>query len=141
MAALNLDRDTALRIALAAHCMPDVELFSVIEILDMRLGAPLNIEKLSRITVTDLKTGLGSVDGEEDGEDLSVGLDAMKLAVRVLWRKTDEGDLPQAESYQDGDIQIQFVLAYHLIVVVFWTVISLSVYVTWYNRSLPVKFS
>jgi len=61
MAALNLDRDTALRIALAALCMQDVELFSVIEILDKRLGAPLNIEKLSRITVTDLKTGPGNL--------------------------------------------------------------------------------
>lgn len=101
----NLDRDTALRIALAARSLPDVELMSLLDILDERLGAPLNLEKLSRITVTDLKTGLGSLDGEEDGEDISIGLDPMKLAVRILWGETDEDDdLPKPESYKEGDM-------------------------------------
>ena len=105
MTALNLDRDTALRIALAARSLPDIELGSLIDILDERLGTPLNLEKLSRITVTDLKTGLGSLDGEEDGEDIGIGLDPMKLAVRILWGETDEDDdLPQPENYQEGDI-------------------------------------
>ncbi len=102
---LNIDRDTALRIALAARSLPDVDLGSLIDILDERLGAPLNLEKLSRITVTDLKTGLGSLDGEEDGEDIGIGLDPMKLAVRILWGETDEDDdLPEPEAYKDGDI-------------------------------------
>ncbi len=105
MTELNLDRDTALRIALAARSLPDIDLSSLIEVLDERLGAPLNLEKLSRITVTDLKTGLGSLDGEEDGEDIGIGLDPMKLAVRILWGETDEDDdLPEIEPYEDGDI-------------------------------------
>lgn len=105
MTALNLDRDTALRIALAARSLPDIELPSLIDVLDERLGAPLNLEKLSRITVTDLKTGLGSLDGEEDGEDIGIGLEPMKLAVRILWGETDEDDdLPEVEPYIDGDI-------------------------------------
>ena len=105
MTALNLDRDTALRIALAARSLPDIDLPSLIDVLDERLGAPLNLEKLSRITVTDLKTGLGSLDGEEDGEDIGIGLEPMKLAVRILWGETDEDDdLPEVEPYEDGDI-------------------------------------
>ena len=51
------------------------------QVLDDRLGSPLTTEKLARITVTDLKTGLGSLDGEEDGEDISVGLAPIKLAI------------------------------------------------------------
>lgn len=103
--ALNLDRDTALRIALAARSLPDIELTSLIDKQDECLGAPLDLVKLSRITVTDLKTSLGSLDGEEDGEDIGIGLEPMKLAVRILWGETDEGDdLPKVETYEDGDI-------------------------------------
>ena len=92
MSALNLDRDTALRIALAGRALPDIGVGTLIEALVDRLGDPLTLEALSRITVTDLKTGLGSVDGEEDGEDIGIGLDAMKLAVRILWGETQEDD-------------------------------------------------
>lgn len=105
MGVSNLDRDTALRIALAARTLPDVQLTQLIEVLDDRLGAPLTLDKLSRITVTDLKTGLGSLDGEEDGEDIRMGLDAIKLAVRVLWGETSEDDaLPTPRPYADGDM-------------------------------------
>ena len=105
MGELNIDRDTALRIALAARNLPDIDLPSLIDVLNERLGPPLDLQKLSRITVTDLKTGLGSLDGEEDGEDIGIGLDPMKLAVRILWGETDEDDdLPKPESYQEDDM-------------------------------------
>jgi nitrogen fixation protein NifX len=103
MNALNLDRDTALRIALAGRAMPDVKLGSLVEVLVERLGNPLTVEALARITVTDLKTGLGSADGEEDGEDIGIGLDAMKLAVRILWGETEDDDsLPVPGIYSDS---------------------------------------
>lgn len=104
---MNIDRDTALRIALAARTLPDVDLTTLIGILDERLGAPLSLEKLARITVTDLKTGIGSLDGEEDGEDFGgrSGLEPIKLAVRVLWGETAEDDsLPRPEPYAEGDM-------------------------------------
>ena len=104
---MNIDRDTALRIALAARSLPDVDLTTLIGILDERLGSPLNLEKLARITVTDLKTGIGSLDGEEDGEDFGgrSGLEPIKLAVRVLWGETTEDDsLPRPEAYAEGDM-------------------------------------
>ena len=107
MSGLNIDRDTALRIALAARTLPDVDLPTLIGVLNDRLGAPLTLEKLARITVTDLKTGIGSLDGEEDGEDFGgrTGLEPIKLAVRVLWGETSEDDnLPKPQPYADGDM-------------------------------------
>lgn len=105
MSGLNIDNETALRIALAARALPDVDLPTLLDVLVQRLDPPLTVEKLARITVTDLKTGLGSLDGEEDGEDISVGLEPIKLAVRVLWGETSEDDtLPPTVPYQDGDM-------------------------------------
>lgn len=107
MSVANIDRDTALRIALAARTLPDVDLATLISVLNERLEPPLDLEKLSRITVTDLKTGIGSLDGEEDGEDFGgrEGLEPIKLAVRVLWGETTEDDtLPEAVAYAEGDM-------------------------------------
>jgi nitrogen fixation protein NifX len=107
MSGLNIDRDTALRIALAARTLPDVDLPTLIDVLNERLGPPLDLEKLARITVTDLKTGIGSLDGEEDGEDFGgrTGLEPIKLAVRVLWGETSEDDnLPTPLPYQAGEM-------------------------------------
>ncbi len=105
MSALNLDRDTALRIALASRALPDIELPQLLGVLTDRLGEHLTLESLSRITVTDLKTGFGSADGEEDGEDIMIGLEGMKLAVRILWGETDSDDgLPTPEPYEEGDM-------------------------------------
>ncbi len=100
-----IDRDTALRVALAARTLPGVDVATLLEILDDRLGRPLTLTSLSRITVTDLKTGLGSLDGEEDGEDISVGLAAIKEAVRVLWGEADGNEnVPRPIPYNMGDM-------------------------------------
>ncbi len=37
---MNIDRDTALRIAMAERTLPDVDLTTLIGILDERLGPP-----------------------------------------------------------------------------------------------------
>lgn len=105
MSGLNIERDAALRIALASRSLPDIELPQLLHVLKDRLGEPLSLEALSRITVTDLKTGFASPDGEEDGEDIMIGLEGMKLAVRILWGETDSDDgLPAPEPYVDGDM-------------------------------------
>lgn len=98
MAIASLDRDTALRIALATRMLPGIDLGSLMDVLVDRLGDPLTLESLSRITVTDLKTGLGSVGGEEDDEDIGIGLEPMKLAVRILWGDSEDDDsIPQPD--------------------------------------------
>ena len=85
----QLSQELALRIALASRVLPDVGIPKLITVLHEKLGNPLDDEKLKAITVTNLKTGIGSLDGEEDGEDIGIGLENIKLAgippvVRVL---------------------------------------------------------
>ena len=105
MSDLGIDRDTALRVALAARILPGVGLPTLLSVLDERLGRPLTLDTLTKITVTDLKTGLGSLDGEEDGEDIEVGLPALKEAVRILWGDSDGTEhLPKPVPYQEGDM-------------------------------------
>ena len=98
-------REAALRIALAARALPKVTLPALIEQLQRRLGETIDEENLRQVTVTMLKTGFASADGEEDGEDIGIGLEAMKLAVRILWGET-QGDesLPKIETYEDGEM-------------------------------------
>ncbi|QWF70693.1 dinitrogenase iron-molybdenum cofactor biosynthesis protein [Methylomonas paludis] len=101
----QLSRELALRIALASRVLPGVDVPRLIGIIHGKVGSPLDDEKLKSITVTNLKTGIGSLDGEEDGEDIGIGLENIKLAVRYLWGE-EEGDidLPEAQPYKEGDI-------------------------------------
>ncbi|WP_150051122.1 dinitrogenase iron-molybdenum cofactor biosynthesis protein [Methylomonas rhizoryzae] len=101
----QLSRDLALRIALASRVLPGVGVQELIDILHEKVGRPLSDERLKTITVTNLKTGIGSHDGEEDGEDIGIGLANIKLAVRYLWGE-EEGDegLPQVQPYKEGDM-------------------------------------
>ena len=100
-----ITREAALRVALAARALPNATLPGLIEVLQNRLGEKLDGEILRTFTVTDLKTGFGSLDGEEDGEDIGIGLEAMKLAVRILWGDTDsEAQLPEPDAYEEGDM-------------------------------------
>lgn len=101
----QLDRDVALRIAMATRVLPGVAIGELVELLHEKLGNPLNDEKLKLITVTNLKTGIGSHDGEEDGEDINIGLENIKLAVRYLWgEEAEDENLPEIETYQDGEM-------------------------------------
>jgi len=100
-----ITREAALRVALAARALPSASLPQLIEILQKKLGERLDGDILRSFTVTDLKTGFGSLDGEEDGEDIGIGLEAMKLAVRILWGDAEaDEDLPEPEAYAEGDL-------------------------------------
>lgn len=103
--AAPITQEAALRVALAARAMPSVTLPRLIALLQSHLGEYIDTDNLRSITVTNLKTGLGSMDGEEDDEDLGIGLDAMKLAVRILWGEIqDDENLPEVEAYAEGDL-------------------------------------
>ena len=100
-----ITREAALRVALAARAMPKVTLPSLIALLQRQLGEQIDEDNLRQVTVTQLKTGFASADGEEDGEDIGIGLEAMKLAVRIMWGETQGDDsLPKIESYEAGDM-------------------------------------
>lgn len=101
----QLDRGLALRIALASRILPGVDVGDLVSILHDRVGSPLDDEKLKSVTVTNLKTGIGSHDGEEDGEDIGIGLENIKLAVRYLWGEEAEDEhIPEIQLYKEGDI-------------------------------------
>lgn len=105
MAAGGISREVALRIGLAAKVLPGVEPRDLILILMDTLGRNLTEHKLQKITVTDLRTALTSVDGEEDTEDTAISKQAMKLAVRYLWGEENvEPALPPIQSYSEGDM-------------------------------------
>lgn len=89
-----ISRGAALRIAMAARVLPGIDVGQLLEILTRRLDGEINEESLATITVTQLKTGFGSADGEEDGEDISLGLPNIKEAVRILWGEADGEQLP-----------------------------------------------
>lgn len=94
----ELDRSLALRIALATRILPGVDIGELLDILHEVVGTPLDDEKLKTVTVTNLKTGIGSLDGEEDGEDIGIGLENIKLAVRFLWGEETDENLPAIET-------------------------------------------
>ncbi len=100
-----LTRELALRVGLAARALPDVSPRHLLEVLIDKLGSPLTEEKLSHVTVTQLKTGLGSPDGEEDTEHLGdVSIPNYKEAVRILWGEAVGAELPKPEPYAEGDL-------------------------------------
>jgi nitrogen fixation protein NifX len=104
----NLNRETALRIALAARALPGIGVARLLEVLQQRVSE-LTEEGLRSITVTDLKTGFASTDGEEDGEDIGIGLPAIKDAVRILWGENVNEVLPQPvilEQLPAGSIRV-----------------------------------
>ena len=106
---VNMNRETALRIALAARAMPGIGVGQLLEILHQRIDGELTEESLQSVTVTDLKTGFASADGEEDGEDIGIGLPAMKDAVRILWGEHVTEALPQPvapDSLAEGSIRV-----------------------------------
>lgn len=105
MAAQAIEREAALRIGLAAKVLPGVDARRLLDTLVERIGEPLSSERLTTVTVTDLKTGLASLDGEEDGEDADIGMEPLKLAVRYLWgQETDMPYLPAVVEYNEGDM-------------------------------------
>ncbi|MCC6076252.1 dinitrogenase iron-molybdenum cofactor biosynthesis protein [Pseudomonas sp. GCM10022188] len=92
---VNLSREAALRIALAARALPDVPLRKLLEILQERVDAPLTEQTLRRVTVIDLKIGLAG--GEDDVDLVDTPMAALKEAVRILWGEVEPGTLPQTQ--------------------------------------------
>lgn len=101
MNAAGLSREAALRIGLAARRLPDTEPAQLMKALLHDLKVPITEEKLGAITVRKLQ-GVG------DGLLAQVPLPALKQALDCLWGKetvTESGvDLPQPQSYQEGDM-------------------------------------
>lgn len=108
---MELSRELALRIGLAARVLSGVKVGTLVSSLVSQLGWPLTEEKLSRLTVSQLRNGLsqgGSIDADIElpGAEITdrFGLTQLKEAVEILWGGKVEDDLPETDSYDDGDM-------------------------------------
>lgn len=100
MAAEALSREVALRIGLAARVIPDADPRRLMSALVDAIGMPITEEKLSAVTVQQLRS-------VADGMFQDVPLPALKEAVDWLWGKRQvevDEDLPVPEPYQEGDM-------------------------------------
>jgi nitrogen fixation protein NifX len=96
-----ITKTAALRIAMATRVLSEVNTAALVAKLGEHLGLPVTEEKLSKVTVADLKLILS---GEETVEP-DVDSATIKLAVRHLWGETgDADDLPPIDIYADGDM-------------------------------------
>jgi nitrogen fixation protein NifX len=96
-----ITKTAALRIAQAARALADVNAGAFAAKLGDNLGLPITEEKLSKVTVADLKLILSG----EETVDPDVDNASIKLAVRYLWGEAGDADnLPPMDAYVDGEI-------------------------------------
>ncbi len=85
-----IEREAALRIAMAARCLPGVDVAAFVRALGAHLEIPLTGAKLARVTVAELKTVIQGDDIVDPGIDKA----ALKAAVRFLWGEGLDEDAP-----------------------------------------------
>lgn len=96
-----ITKEAALRIALAARTLDNVDVAALASKMGGQLGLPITEEKLSKLTVADLKLMLS---GEETVEP-DVDPASIKLAVRQLWGEGEDAEnLPKPVDYHEGDL-------------------------------------
>ncbi len=96
-----ITKEAALRIATAARTLDGVDVAALASRMGSQLGLPITEEKLSRVTVADLKLMLS---GEETVEP-DVDPASIKLAVRQLWGESEEAEnLPKPQPYKEDDM-------------------------------------
>ena len=89
-----IGRHTALRIALAARCLPGVDIAAFARALGEHLGVPLTDNKLATVRIADLKALL---QGDEIIDPDFAKAD-LKQAVRYLWGQDLDPDAPQPDT-------------------------------------------
>jgi nitrogen fixation protein NifX len=96
-----ITKTAALRIALAARTLSEVNMGGLIAKLGDHLGLPITEDKLAKVTVADVKLILSG----EETVDPDVEPATIKLAVRHLWGQGDENEnLPVAQAYTEGEM-------------------------------------
>ncbi|MEW5788987.1 MAG: dinitrogenase iron-molybdenum cofactor biosynthesis protein [Pseudomonadota bacterium] len=97
----TITKGAALRIALAAKTLAEVDPRALTLRLAEKLGLPITEDKLTSFTVADLKALLTGEESVEPDADMA----SIKLAVRYLWGENgDDSNIPKPETYSDGEI-------------------------------------
>ena len=96
-----ITKTAALRIAMATRVLSEVNTAALVAKLGDHLGLPVTEEKLSKVTVADLKLILSGEETVEPDVDSAI----IKLAVRHLWGESGDADeLPSMDSYTEGEM-------------------------------------
>ncbi len=96
-----ITKPAALRIALAARALSEVNMGGLVSKIGDHVGLPITEEKLSKVTVADIKLMLSG----EETVDPDVDNASIKLAVRHLWGVTDDAEnQPIPDVYNEGDM-------------------------------------
>ena len=97
----TISKGAALRIALAAKALEDVDPRAFTIKLAEKLGLPIDEEKLASVTVADIKLLLSGEETVEPDQDMA----SIKLAVRYLWGDNgDDAAIPKPELLADGEM-------------------------------------
>lgn len=97
----TITKGAALRIALAAKALEEVNPRAFTIKLAEKLGLPVTEDKLAGVTVAEIKLLLTGEETIEPEQDMA----SIKLAVRYLWGENgDDGDVPRPEPYAEGEL-------------------------------------
>ncbi|MCK9282668.1 MAG: dinitrogenase iron-molybdenum cofactor biosynthesis protein [Rhodocyclaceae bacterium] len=96
-----MTREAALRIGLTARALPGVEARALTQALADTLGLPLTEQKLSAVTVADIRLMLQG----DDIIDPDIDKERIKDAVRFLWGEgVEHSDLPPVQPLAEGEM-------------------------------------
>jgi len=96
-----INRDSALRIALAARVLPDISVGQLLEVIQSRIQGEINEDALTSLTVTDLKAGFSDPEATEAGGKVDIELPLLKEAVRILWGEQESDALPKVQTLEE----------------------------------------
>lgn len=100
----SISRDIALRIALAARALPDMEAAHFVSLLLDMVGAPLTEEKLASLKVKDFKT-------VNEGELANIPPETLKEALRLLQGEVEAEQLPEIEAFEPDPKALKIAVA------------------------------
>jgi nitrogen fixation protein NifX len=97
----TITKGAALRIALAAKALEEVDPRAFTIKLAEKIGLPITEDKLASVTVAEIKHLITGEETIEPDQDMA----SIKLAVRYLWGENgDDADVPKPEPYTDGEL-------------------------------------
>lgn len=97
----TITKGAALRIALAAKALEEVDPRAFTIKLAEKLGLPITEDKLAAVTVAEIKLLLTGEETIEPEQSMA----SIKLAVRYLWGDNgDDADVPRPEPYSAGEM-------------------------------------